>query len=112
MLANRVHAASGQLEISRKDFEGSIERKIDLVLPYDQKLAAQAAKLGKPLAETGKNSKTVAPLVHLAQAIAGAADAAAADPKGKAGKDAKGKAGSSLIGKFDLKALIGKRGKK
>ncbi len=49
VVANRVHAA-GQLEISRKDFEGSIERKIDFLIPFDQKLAAQAAKLGKPLA--------------------------------------------------------------
>ena len=35
-------------------------------MPYDQKLAAQAAKLGKPMAEAGKGSKTVAPLGELA----------------------------------------------
>jgi pilus assembly protein CpaE len=44
------------LEISRKDFEQSIERSVDIVFPSDGKVAAQSAKLGKPLAEiaTGK----------------------------------------------------------
>ena len=106
VVVNRLHAASGQLEIARKDFEGSIERKIDFAVPFDQKLAAQAAKLGKPLAEAGKNSKTVAPLVALATFLAGAAEEVAPESK------AKGKAkGGSLAGKFDLKSLLGKRGK-
>ena len=38
-------------EISRKDFEPSIERKVDIVIPLDLKAAAQAAKLGQPLAK-------------------------------------------------------------
>ena len=103
VVVNRLQGASGQLEISRKDFEGSIERKVDHAIPYDQKLAAQAAKLGKPFAEAGKNSKTAAPIVALADFLAGAADetVAAAGPK-------KGK-GGSLASKFDLKALLGKR---
>ena len=48
--------SGGALEISRKDFEQSIERGVDIVFPFDGKLAAQSAKLGKPLAEiaTGK----------------------------------------------------------
>jgi pilus assembly protein CpaE len=50
VVANGV-AAGGGLEISRKDFEQSIERSVDIVFPYDPKTAAQAAKLGKPLAE-------------------------------------------------------------
>ena len=108
VVVNRLHAASGQLEISRKDFEGSIERKIDHAIPFDQKLAAQSAKLGKPMAEAGKNSKTVAPLVALADFLAGAADATADD----APKKGAGKAGGSLVGKFDLKALIGRRARK
>ncbi|AXJ94686.1 MULTISPECIES: pilus assembly protein CpaE [unclassified Sphingomonas] len=89
VVANRMHAA-GQLEISRKDFEGSIERKIDHVLPFDQKLAAQAAKLGKPIAEAGKNSKTVAPLLDLAKAVLSAGDEAIeAAPAGAGGKKGK-----------------------
>jgi pilus assembly protein CpaE len=35
VVANRV-PAGGQLEINRKDFEGSIERRVDFVIPYDQ----------------------------------------------------------------------------
>ncbi|MGN6269790.1 MAG: AAA family ATPase [Sphingomonas sp.] len=100
----------GTLEISRKDFEGSIERKIDFVIPYDQKLAAQAAKLGKTLAEAGKGSKTVQPLAQLAERVTGASDAAAAaeDDDGAPKKKPKG----SLMGKFDLKAVMPKRTKK
>ena len=101
VLANRMHAG-GQLEISRKDFEGSIERKIDYLVSFDQKLASQAAKLGKPFDEVGKTSKTIAPITALATAIASAVPDGASDgakPKGK-----------SLIGKFgDLKGLIPKR---
>jgi pilus assembly protein CpaE len=102
VVANRVHTG-GQVEIARKDFEGSIERKIDITLPFDQKLAAQAAKLGKPMAEAGKTSKTVAPLVDLAHRIAGAADESGEDGAAKKAK------GGSLIGKFDLKALLSKK---
>ena len=95
--------AGGQLEITRKDFEGSIERKIDYVVMFDQKLAAQAAKLGKPIVEAGKNSKTVAPIVALAGELA----SAVADSGTEAAKTSKGK---SLMGKFgDLKGLIPKR---
>ncbi|MGN6278252.1 MAG: pilus assembly protein CpaE [Sphingomonas sp.] len=101
---------NGTLEISRKDFEGSIERKLDFVVPYDQKLAAQAAKLGKTLAEAGKGSKTVQPLAQLAERVTGAGDAAAVedDDDGAPKKKPKG----SLMGKFDLKAVMPKRAKK
>ena len=103
VLANGVYT-SGQPEISRKDFEGSIERKIDHLVPFDQKLAAQAAKLGKPMAEVGKNSKTVTPLVELLTAVAAAAD------EGGDGSTGGSKAKSSLIG--GLKGLMTKRSAK
>jgi pilus assembly protein CpaE len=106
VVANRMHAG-GQLEITRKDFEGSIERKLDYIIPFDQKLAAQAAKLGKPLVEAGKNSKTVAPIVELVAEIANTVDDAAdaAAPKARKGR--------SLIGKFgELRGLIPKRAAK
>ena len=48
----------GALEISRKDFEQSIERPVDIVFSYDAKLAAQAAKLGKPMAEVASGKHT------------------------------------------------------
>lgn len=96
--------SGGTLEITRKDFEGSIERKVDFVVPYDQKLVAQAAKLGKTLAEAGKGSKTVQPLVQLAERVTGAGDAAATedDDDGAPKKKPKG----SLMGKFDIKSMM------
>ncbi len=105
VIANRVHSG-GQLEITKKDFESSIERKIDVVVAFDQKLAAQAAKLGKPLAEAGKASKTVAPLVDLAAKLI------AAGTEGSSGKKKAGR-GTSLLGKFnDLKGLLPKKADK
>ncbi|MBY9062388.1 pilus assembly protein CpaE [Sphingomonas yunnanensis] len=101
VLANRVHAGA-QPEISRKDFEGSIERKIDVILPFDQKLAAQAAKLGKPLAEAGKASKTIAPLADFAEQLLRRADDGEVP--------ARASRGGSLLSKFaDLKGLIPKK---
>lgn len=105
VVANRVHPAA-ILEISRKDFEGSIERKIDFVVPFDAKLAAQAAKLGKPLVEAGKNTKTLAPLGELATRITAIADNAGNGTPPDAGKAKAAKGGSllaRLAGKFPSK---------
>ena len=69
----------------------------------------------KPLAEAGKNSKTVAPIVDLATQLAdcaqdGADDAPAAGAKAGSHATGKGQArGGSLIGRFQLKGLVGKR---
>src|SRR5688500_16843191 len=52
---------SGNQEISRKDFETSIERKVDIVIPYELKANAQAAKLGQPLAKVATSSKISQP---------------------------------------------------
>ena len=106
VLANKLHPGATP-EIARKDFEGSIERKIDLVIPFDQKLAVQAAKLGKPIAESGKSSKTIAPLADLARRLL-----AAGDEADDGDKPAKG-SGPSLLAKFtDLKGLVPKKGGK
>src|SRR6187455_3861701 len=51
IVATNRTPSGGGLEISKKDFEQSIERPVDIVIPQDGKLAAQAAKLGKPMAE-------------------------------------------------------------
>jgi pilus assembly protein CpaE len=93
----------GSPEITRKDFEASIERKVDFILPYDAKVAIQAAKLGKSMAEVGKGSK-------LAQAIAEISDSVLLTAEGNAkAKPEKGKKpekvkksndGSSLVSKF------------
>ena len=113
VVANKVHQ-NGQLEISRKDFEGSIERKIDFAIGFDQKSAAQAAKLGKPLVDVGKASKVISPLGDLAKQLLFAADGSAGELPIKGGKGAKpASATNSLIGKFgNLRGLIPKRAAK
>ena len=100
LVANRVPAA-GLPELSRKDFEESIERKIDLVIPFDPKLAAQAAKLGKPLAETAKAAKVGQALSSLAtRLVSASSDEGGAAPSAK---------GVSLMGKIGgLKLKLGK----
>ncbi|MHA3841379.1 nucleotide-binding protein [Sphingomonas aestuarii] len=111
VVANRVHPTAQQ-EISRKDFEGSIERKVDYLIPYDAKLTAQAAKLGKPIAEAGKGSKTVAPLAELVLDILDASDSSDEERAAKKGKAAA--TGGSLLGKLSglTARLPGKAAKK
>jgi pilus assembly protein CpaE len=67
VVANGV-PSGGALEISRKDFEQSIERPVDIVFPVDGKLAAQAAKLGKPMAEVA-GGKMAAPFNTLSNMV-------------------------------------------
>ena len=67
LAANKV-AATGT-EVSRKDFETSIERAIDIIIPTDPKLAVKAAMLGQPLAETARNSKLGQALNQLGQMV-------------------------------------------
>jgi pilus assembly protein CpaE len=103
LVANRVPSA-GVPELSRKDFEASIERKIDFVIPLDQKLAAQAAKLGKPLAEAGKGAK-VAQAMH-------ALSARLISASGKGDPEMPGVPGKSLMGKIgDFRLKLGKPNK-
>lgn len=68
LVANKVPAAGGE-EIDRKDFESSVEQAIDLMIPFDAKLAVQAAKAGKPLVEAAKGSKLGTALAGLAPLI-------------------------------------------
>jgi pilus assembly protein CpaE len=103
VVANKVQSTT--LEISRKDFEQSIERKIDVMLPFDNRTAAQAAKLGKSLAEVAKSSKlghAYASIVpHIIDAVEDAGD-------GKAMKK-----GGSLIGKLgEFKSMLPRKGAK
>lgn len=97
----------GTLEISRKDFEQSIERPVDVALPLDMRLAAQAAKLGKPLAEVSKSAKLGAAYGDAVRKLLQSADEEASDTtSGKKG------GGTSLLGKLgELKAKLPKRKK-
>jgi pilus assembly protein CpaE len=103
VVANKV--TSGVQEISRKDFEASIERKVDIAINYDPKLAAQAAKLGQPYAKTaaGKALQPLAALVKMT--VATVEDAAAEAASEESG------ASTSLLGKFNFKSLVAKKPK-
>jgi pilus assembly protein CpaE len=105
VIANRVHP--GAPEISRKDFEQSIERKVDVMVPFDLRIGSQAAKLGKTLAETAKGSKLGAACMEMLNQVLGAveSDDAAAPSK------AAGKKGESLLGKIDFKSMMPSRRK-
>ena len=86
MVINRA-SPSALLEITQKDFESSIERKIDIVIPADQKTASQAAKLGKTLGEIAKSTKVGAGLSDLAgRLLATVDDADTPDAKKKVEK--------------------------
>lgn len=100
VVANRV--LSGAAEVSRKDFEHSIERKIDVVLPFDPKTATQAAKLGQPLAKVAKSAKIAQPLGRLlAQTLE---QANAEDGAAETARD------TSLFGRIgNLKALMAQK---
>jgi pilus assembly protein CpaE len=103
---NKV-GANGAPEISKKDFEASIERKVDVTIPNDFKVAAQAAKLGKSIAEAGKGSK----LSNALQEIATRALSAAADEDVKVVDKTKSSESGSLMSKFNLGSLLSKRSK-
>jgi pilus assembly protein CpaE len=101
VVANRVQATG--IELSRKDFESSIERKVDLMIPFDNKATAQAAKLGKPLVDAVRSSKASAGIVTLTDMMqsTGVAEEAADDSN-----DAP-KAKKSMMGGF--KSLLAKK---
>jgi len=100
VVANRVQP--GIAEITRSDFEASIERKIDYMIPFDPKAAANAAKLGQTLAEAGRATKAAAATREIASAIISAGQAGMRE-----GFPAGG--GKSLLGKFDIKSLLAKK---
>jgi pilus assembly protein CpaE len=101
VVANKVPAGASVQEISRKDFEQSIERKVDVVIPFDAKSAAQAAKLGQPFAKAATSAKIGQPLNQLVQMTL-AAVSSEDEPQEKA-------AGTgSLLGRFNFKSLVSK----
>ena len=74
VVANRV-SQSPPPEVSKKDFEASIERKIDVVIPFDVKQAVTAAKQGKALPDVA-SGKLKAAFDQLSKVVAGTAEAA------------------------------------
>jgi pilus assembly protein CpaE len=95
VVANKVPSGVG--EISRGDFETSIERKLNFVIHNDFKAAANAAKLGQTFVGANRTSKTIQPLRAIADAIIasdGERDAAAPGKTAKGGAKA-GKGGKN-----------------
>ena len=108
MDADRQPAAQ---EISKADFEASIERKVTFSLPYDPKGATNAAKLGQTFSEANRSGKAGAAVRDIAEAVRGVTDVEeAADAKGAKGGD-KGGAKGSLLGKIKLGGLLSKKDK-
>ena len=101
VVANKVQPALA--EISRADFEASIETRVDLVVPYDIKAASNAAKLGQTFADANRASKAGGAIRDVAKMVLARHDAAEAPV-------ASGK--KSLLGKFDLKAMLPKKAAK
>jgi pilus assembly protein CpaE len=101
VVANKV--SSGAQEISRKDFEQSIERSVDICIPFEPKAASQSAKLGQPFAKVATSSRVTGPLGQLVAlttaAVEGSEGAAAPAKEG----------GKSLLTKLNLKGLVAKK---
>ena len=103
IVANKVQA--GMAEISKADFEASIERKINFTIPYDVKAATNAAKLGQTFADANRGSKAGAAIRDIAKSVLGVGDGEEIEislkPK------------TSLLGKLDLKSMLSSsKGKK
>ncbi|MBV1686622.1 pilus assembly protein CpaE [Novosphingobium sp. G106] len=98
VVANKVQPGVG--EISKADFESSIERNIGYSVSYDLKAAANAAKLGQTFCEANRASKASGTIRDIAKMVMGASDIAADDGAAPAKK--------SLLGKIDLKSMLKK----
>lgn len=102
VVANKVQ--NSVTEISRADFEASIERKIDFLVPYDAKAAANAAKLGQAFVDANRSAKATQVIKQIAGQVIGAADEDAEVSDGSAKK--------SLLANFDLKSLLARKKEK
>jgi pilus assembly protein CpaE len=95
VVANKMPTTPG--EITRKDFENSIERPIDVVIPFDPKTAVKAAKLGKTLAEAGASTKLTSGISDVMNlALSSAED----DGEGQSSPVAAAAKSGSLLGKL------------
>jgi pilus assembly protein CpaE len=104
---------NGMQEISQKDFEASIERKLDFVVPFDPKTTGQAAKLGKSVAEVAKTTKFGSMIGEIGGRLLANGDESASEPgKSVSAKSGKTPMGKSLMGKFSgFKSMLPSKGK-
>ncbi len=101
VIANKVQSAIS--EISRADFEASIERKIGFSIPFDLKAAVNAAKLGQTFADANRSTKAGMVIRDLAKTVMSIGDGLETDESVAVKK--------SLLGKFDLKSMLAKKPK-
>ncbi len=100
IIANKLQPALA--EISKADFEASIERRIDFGVPYDIKAASNAAKLGQVFVDANRSSKATVAIKQIAERVIGANIEDFEDsPTEK----------KSLLASFDLKSLLPKKDK-
>jgi pilus assembly protein CpaE len=97
VVANKVQPNGS--EISKADFEASIERKVSFSIPYDFKAASNAAKLGQTIADANRSSKAASAIRDIAKAVMGVGE-------GEPTEEAVGRTKSSLLGKIDLKSML------
>lgn len=105
IVANKVHSGVG--EISRSDFEASIERKINFAIPYDIKAAANAAKLGQTFAGANRGTKAAGMMRDLGEAVVKALDDGGSAPAASVASARK----PSLLGKLDIKKMLSSKPK-
>ncbi|MXO49869.1 pilus assembly protein CpaE [Erythrobacter gaetbuli] len=103
IVANKVQP--GMQEISKADFEASIERSIDVSIPYDAKAAVNAAKLGKTFVDANGSSKATGAIKQLSSRIIGLGDEESDEALDVGGNK------KSLLGSFDIKSLLAKKDK-
>ncbi len=101
VVANKVQ--SGITEISKADFEASIERKINFTIPYDMKAAVNAAKLGQTFVDANRSTKASNVIREIATTVIGAGE--------EEGEEVIEASHKSLLGKLDLKSLLSKKDK-
>jgi len=99
VVANKVQP--GVAEISKAEFEASIERNFDFMIPYDPKAVINAAKLGQTFVEANRSSKAAAAIRDIGKAIASSGTGEGGEEFAKPKK--------SLLGKIDLKAMLAKK---
>ena len=96
--ANKVQ--TGTPEISKADFEASIERKINFMIPFDSKAATNAAKLGQAFIDANRSTKAAATMREVGEAIVNA---------GAESAETRLETKKSLLGKIDFKSLLAKK---
>jgi Flp pilus assembly protein, ATPase CpaE len=95
VVANKVQANFA--EISKTDFEASIETKLQFSIPYDIKAASTAAKLGQTLIDANRTTKAASVIREISQMVLDRED-----------ENGTGVPKKSLLGKLDLKSMMPK----